>query len=125
VRLLLDTHTLLWVLTDAPQLAENARGAILDTSNVVAVSPVSAWELEAKRALGKLDAPTDFVEQVDRLRFVAVPITLEHGVAAGRLPHHHRDPFDRMLVAQAQLEDFAIVTRDSRIALYDVGVMRA
>jgi PIN domain nuclease of toxin-antitoxin system len=92
---------------------------------VVAVSPVSAWELEAKRALGKLDAPTDLVEQVDRLRFVPVPITLEHGVAAGRLPLHHRDPFDRMLVAQAQLEDFAIVTRDSRIALYDVGVMRA
>lgn len=125
MRLLLDTHTLLWVLTDAPQLAENARGAILDASNVVAVSPVSGWELETKRSLGKLDAPTDLVEQVDRLHFAAIPITLEHGVTAGRLPLHHRDPFDRMLVAQAQLEDFTIVTRDSRIALYDVEVMPA
>jgi PIN domain nuclease of toxin-antitoxin system len=125
VRLLLDTHTLLWVLTDARELAEDARGAILDTSNLVAVSPISGWELEAKRALGKLDAPTDLVDQVHRLRFVPVPITLEHGVAAGRLPLHHRDPFDRMLVAQAQLEEYVIVTRDSRIGLYDVDVMQA
>jgi PIN domain nuclease of toxin-antitoxin system len=125
VRLLLDTHALLWVLTDARQLAEDARRAILGTSSVVAVSPVSGWELETKRALGKLETPTDLVEQVDRLRFVPTPITLEHAIAAGRLPLHHRDPFDRMLVAQAQLEDYVIVTRDSRIALYDVEVMPA
>ena len=125
MRLLLDTHVLIWMLTDNPRLGDEARGAIGDPENSVAVSAVSAWEIEIKRATGKLDVPRDLPEQVARTGFVAVSITLEHAVAAGSLPLHHRDPFDRMLIAQAQLDGLTIVTRDQRFAPYSVATMRA
>jgi PIN domain nuclease of toxin-antitoxin system len=125
VKLLLDTHALIWILSDDPELASEAREAITDPDAFVAVSPVSAWEIEIKRALGKLDAPHDLVQQVADARFVPLAITLEHAVIAGALPPHHHDPFDRMLIAQAQLEGLTIVSREPGFEPYAVATMAA
>ena len=123
--LLLDTHALIWILSEDPRLTDEARAAIQNPEELVAVSPVSAWEIEIKRAIGKLDAPQDLLQQVAGARFVPLLITLEHAIAAGALPPHHRDPFDRMLIAQAQLEGLTIVTRDPRFGPYAVPTMAA
>ena|SRR5579884_1426892 len=125
MRLLLDTHTLLWWLADDSALSSKAREAITDGANVVAVSTVTAWEISIKRALGKLDAPDDLEAQVDANDFVALPITLADGLAAGALPRHHDDPFDRMLVAQARAREFTVVSRDTRLALYGIDLLPA
>jgi PIN domain nuclease of toxin-antitoxin system len=89
------------------------------------VSAVSAVEIGVKKALGKLEAPEDLEAQIRRHRFTPLPITVAHGLHVGMLPRHHRDPFDRLLVAQAQLEGLTIVTRDPRIARYDVETLAA
>jgi PIN domain nuclease of toxin-antitoxin system len=124
VRLLLDTHALLWWLADEG-LNASAREAIADPANLVAVSAASAWEISIKKSLGKLSAPDDLEQQVQEGGFVALPISLAHGVAAGLLPRHHEDPFDRMLIAQATAEGLTIVTRDKRFADYGVALLTA
>jgi PIN domain nuclease of toxin-antitoxin system len=125
VRLLLDTHALLWWLADDRRLSTEAREAIADGKNVVAVSAASAWEISIKRALGKLDAPEDLEAQIELNGFVALPITLADGVAAGLLPRHHDDPFDRMLVSQADSGRWIVMTRDTRFSLYGVDLLPA
>jgi PIN domain nuclease of toxin-antitoxin system len=125
VRLLLDTHTLLWALSDVPRVADDARRAIEDPDTDVFVSAVSAWEIATKQASGRLAAPDDLEPSLNAKEFSPLEITVAHGLRAGALPLHHRDPFDRMLVAQAQLEGLTIVTRDVRIARYDVAVLPA
>jgi PIN domain nuclease of toxin-antitoxin system len=124
VRLLLDTPALLWWLADAGLTAQ-ARDAVADPANAVAVSAVSAWEISIKKALGKLTAPDDLEHQVRAGGFLPLPISIAHGVAAGQLARHHEDPFDRMLIAQAQAEGLTIVTRDKRFADYDVALLPA
>src|SRR5512132_3818681 len=114
LRLLLDTHVLIWVITGELALRDEAQAAIEDPGALVAVSAVSAWEIEIKRASGKLDAPRDLPERVAEPRFVPLTISREPRVPAGKLPPHHRDPFDWMLIAQAQVEGLTIVTRDAR-----------
>jgi PIN domain nuclease of toxin-antitoxin system len=125
VRLLLDTHTLLWWLADDPTLAGPARDSIADPASRVFVSAASAWEMAIKRSLGKLEAPSDLERQLERSRFEPLAITIPHAHAAGSLPRHHDDPFDRMLVAQARAEDLTIVTRDLRFGPYGVGTLLA
>jgi len=88
------------------------------------VSAASAWEISIKKALGKLMAPDDLEQQVDESGFAALPISLVHGLAAGRLPRHHDDPFDRMLIAQALEEGLTLVTHDKRFSDYEVALMR-
>jgi PIN domain nuclease of toxin-antitoxin system len=124
VRLLLDTHALLWWLADEG-LTPPAQDAIADPGNLVVVSAASAWEISIKKALGKLTAPDDLEQQVQDGGFAPLPISIAHGVAAGRLPHHHEDPFDRMLIAQAFAEGLAIVTRDKRFGDYGVALLPA
>jgi PIN domain nuclease of toxin-antitoxin system len=124
VRLLLDTHALLWWLADE-SLHPGAQDAIADPANLVAVSAASAWEISIKKALGKLAAPDDLEQQVEAGGFVPLPISIAHGTAAGQLPHHHDDPFDRMLIAQAFAEGLTIVTRDKRFDDYGVAVLPA
>lgn len=124
MRLLLDTNALLWWLADAGLTAQ-AREAIADPANLVAVSAVSAWEISIKKALGKLAAPDDLEHQVQAGGFTPLPITSAHGVAAGQLARHHDDPFDRMLIAQAVAEGLTIVTRDKRFGEYRVGLLPA
>jgi PIN domain nuclease of toxin-antitoxin system len=125
MRLLLDTRALVWWLANDPTFRAEAREAMLEGRSFVAVSAASAWELAIKSAAGKLSAPEDLPEQLERHRFVPLPITIAHALAAGSLPPHHDDPFDRMLVAQAQLEGLTVVTRDPRIGAYDVPTLAA
>ena len=124
MRLLLDAHALLWWLADDPELSEEANDAVADPGSVVFVSAATAWEIAFKQALGKLDAPSDLERQIEVNRFEPMPITIGHGYAAGTLPRHHDDPFDRMLVAQAMAEHLTVVTRDSSIGLYGVPTIR-
>jgi len=125
MRLLLDTHALLWWLTSDPTLSGAASAAIADEGNAVYVSAATAWEISIKRAIGKLESPGDLEAQVKWHRFDPLPIALRHALAAGGLPHHHEDPFDRMLVAQAMAEGLTIATRDPRIPLYGVPTLAA
>jgi PIN domain nuclease of toxin-antitoxin system len=125
VRLLLDTHALVWALVDKARLAPGARDAIEDARNDVAVSAASAWEIETKRLRTGWDVPDDLAGALDDSEFQPLAITIEHAIAAVRLPRHHDDPFDRLLVAQAQIEGLTIVTRDSKIAQYQVAVLPA
>ncbi len=125
MRLLLDAHALLWFTGEPGRLREDARDAIV-AADEVAVSAASLWELSTKIALGKLEAPVDDIPgELREWGFDTLPVTGPHAWAAGRLPLHHRDPFDRMLVAQAQLEGLTIVTRDPSIARYQVAVLAA
>jgi PIN domain nuclease of toxin-antitoxin system len=124
VRLLLDTHALLWWLADEG-LSAQAREAIADPDNLVAVSAASAWEISIKKALGKLAAPDDLEQQIQAGGFTALPISIAHGIAAGRLARHHEDPFDRVLIAQAITEGMTIVTRDKRFDDYAVALLPA
>lgn len=125
MRLLLDTAVVLWTLADDAKLSREARAAIVAADNVVVVSAASAWEISIKRALGRLDAPEDLADALRAARLEPLDITLEHATAAGALPRHHDDPFDRMLVAQAQAEGLTIVTRDRAFARYEVKTLAA
>ena len=125
MRLLLDTHVFVWWAAADRRLREEARAAIAAPEATVAVSAASAWEIAIKRTTGKLRAPNDVEAQIARHRFSPLPITIAHALRAGDLPLHHADPFDRMLVAQAQAEGMTIVTRDPKIARYDVSTLAA
>ena len=125
MRLLLDTHALLWWIQDDPTLDARAREAINDPNNEVFVSAASIWEISIKSSRGRLEAPDDLDIQIDRARFVRLLINFEHAESVGGLPPYHRDPFDRMLVAQAQVEDLVLVTRDRDMRRYGVEVMGA
>ena len=123
--LLLDTHALLWALADPSALRPEARESIASPANDVLVSAASVWEIAIKRGLGKLQAPADIGGAVTATNFVGLPITLADADAAGALPLLHRDPFDRMLVAQARRVGAVIVTADPVFATYGVEVLRA
>ena len=125
MRLLLDTHVLLWWLLNPESLTERARDAIADPANGVLISAASAWEVAIKRSLGRLEAPDDLERQIEATRFEPLSITLAHALRAGSLPRHHNDPFDRMLVAQSMVEGLTIVTRDPRLSPYGVPVLAA
>ena len=122
--LLLDTHVVLWWLADDPTLASEIKDR-LDHEPDVYVSPAAVWEVATKQAIGKLAQPADLPERIRDSGFRHLSITVEHAIAAGRLPPIHRDPFDRVLVAQARLEDLTLVTRDPNIQKYDVSLLVA
>jgi PIN domain nuclease of toxin-antitoxin system len=115
---LLDTHILLWWLADHRSLSKTSRDLIREKADAVFVSAVSAWEIAIKKAAGKLRAPDDLEAALAENEFEVLPISLRHALAAGALPKHHDDPFDRMLVAQAFLEDMKLFTGDKRLAVY-------
>lgn len=124
MNLLLDTHAFLWAIDDSEQLSQAARAAIIDGSNVVFVSAVTAWEIAIKKALGKLTLPQgSYLDELRIHRFTALDITTEHALAVESLPPYHKDPFDRLLIAQAQLERLTVVTRDVRIQQYAIPVL--
>lgn len=121
-RLLVDTHALLWWLTDDSALSTAAREAIADPVNEPLVSTASAWEIAIKRSLGKLSAPDDLPTTIVEQGFSWLPIGADHAWHLRTLPFHHRDPFDRVLVAQALVERLPIVTTDSHLCRYGVNV---
>lgn len=123
MKILLDTHILLWWLADDQRLPSQAASAIADRDTEVVVSAASAWEISIKQAAGRLDAPEDLLDAVTANDFRTVAITAAHAVASGRLPPHHSDPFDRMLIAQAQIEGFIVVSVDKRFSDYDVELL--
>jgi PIN domain nuclease of toxin-antitoxin system len=127
VRLLLDTHALLWWLFEDPKLSSAARLAIANPQNQILVSAASAWEITTKHRLGRLpeagDVPFHLPRYLNRARFGVLTISLEHAMAAGALPGPHQDPFDRMLVAQARIEDLAVATTDPVFKDYGVAVI--
>jgi PIN domain nuclease of toxin-antitoxin system len=123
--LILDAHALLWWLADDATLDPGARSMIADPANDVLISAASVWEIEIKRALGTLAAPEGLIDAIEASAFDTLPITAGDAELAGRLPPHHRDPFDRMLVAQATRLDAVIITRDESFAAYGVDVLAA
>jgi len=124
VRLLIDTHALLWWLSDDPSLSAAARRAMAETSNVLLVSAASAWEIATKVRLGRLpgaaELAADFQGFMLREGFTTLDITADHGIRAGLLPGPHKDPFDRMLISQAQAENVPIVTNERAFESYGV-----
>jgi PIN domain nuclease of toxin-antitoxin system len=123
VRLLLDTHSLLALLSADYRLSPTARTAMERPDARLIVSAVSVWEIAIKCAVGKLQAPDDVIERVDEAGAELLTITARHAHATGALPLHHRDPFDRLLIAQAQLERCTIVSGDGAFPAYDVPVV--
>ena len=118
-----DTHALLWWLADDDRLSERARDVIAAGEIPVVYSAASIWEAEIKAASGKLVVPEDLLDALDADGFVELPVAARHARDAARLPPLHRDPFDRMLVAQARLEGLVIITADSKIADYGADVL--
>jgi PIN domain nuclease of toxin-antitoxin system len=125
VILLVDAHALLWWLADDSSLHPDAARSLSDPLNEVLVSAATVWEIEVKRAAGRLDAPADLVGDLIRARVDGLPFTVADAVAAARLPPHHKDPFDRMLVAQALRLDATIVSRDAALDAYGVARLPA
>jgi len=120
VIVLLDTHTLIWALENSPRLSATARAVLVDPDNTVLASVVSGWEIAIKKALGKLEAPDDLEHAIESAGFTPRPITFADTRRIGELAQHHRDPFDRMMVAQALVDGVPIVTSDSLVAQYPI-----
>ena len=125
MNLLLDTHALIWVFDNNPILSKEARDAIADGHNAVFISAVTAWEIAIKRSLKKLELQGDYQNGLKRYRFTPLSISTKHALAVEELPQHHADPFDRLLIVQAQLENLILVTRDGRFSEYGVATIWA
>jgi PIN domain nuclease of toxin-antitoxin system len=122
--LLLDTHVVLWAFSQPDRLPSKVRLDLTDPRNTVMVSAATIWEVEIKRALGKLKAPGGLHTLCVERGFDPLDISFEHAVAAGALPAHHADPFDRMLIAQAMVEGARIVTADAVFSEYGIDVVK-
>lgn len=125
MRYLLDTHVFLWSVADAGRIALPVRQTIESSDNVIFVSLISLWELRIKESLGKVTLPKNFYQGLESAGFELLTLNLEHIQALGDLPSYHRDPFDRMLIVQAQCEQMTLITRDEEIQKYDLSLLRA
>ncbi len=127
MRVLLDTHVLLWWFFDDSALSQPARSTIANPANDVLVSSASAWEISTKHRLGKLDEAREVIRDLAgllrRARFEVLPMGLEHALRAGALRSVHRDPFDRMLIAQSQLEGLVLVSADRMLTKHEVEIL--
>jgi PIN domain nuclease of toxin-antitoxin system len=123
LRLLLDTNAFIWWRDESPRLSKRAREQIENSGNAIAVSAASLWEITIKRALGKLTFLQDFEAVLAEEGFDLLPITHRHLRSLAELPFHHRDPFDRLLIAQALAEQIPIATADRRAAAYSVEIL--
>jgi PIN domain nuclease of toxin-antitoxin system len=112
-----------WLAGEKDRISKKARAAILDSDNRVVISAVVIWEVAIKRGLGKLDAPGDLLDQLERVGVDLLPITPRHADRVGTLPLHHRDPFDRLLIVQAETENLAFVTADGNLSRYGIQVV--
>jgi PIN domain nuclease of toxin-antitoxin system len=123
VNLLLDTHVVLWAFAQPERLSARMRDLISDPRHTVAISAATVWEVEIKRRLGTLRAPDGFATECRERGFDELPIGFAHAETAGQLPRHHDDPFDRMLIAQALIEGYEIVTTDETFSRYEVALL--
>ncbi|PHM59316.1 type II toxin-antitoxin system VapC family toxin [Xenorhabdus sp. KK7.4] len=124
-RLLLDTHVLIWWVTNDPSLGNLAKSMIMKGTNSVFVSAVTPWEISIKRALGKLEFKADFDLIMERNNFIPLAITHLHAENAGDLPRHHGDPFDRILIVQSQMEGLTLISADSVFSEYGIRLINA
>ncbi len=124
-RFLLDTHALLWWFAEPTKLSADARDIIASGSNAMYFSTAAAWEVSIKKNLGRLDFPTNLSDVLAKDHIEVLPIGLPHALAVTDLPLHHQDPFDRMQIAQAQIENLTVITRDKSFSQYDVPVIKA
>lgn len=125
MKLLLDTHVLLWWLDDPSRVSEAARDRISDSENEVLVSAVSCWEIAIKRGLGKLSAPHDIEYVIAQCGFAELAVSIAHSMETELLPLHHRDPFDRMLIAQAVCESATLVSYNRMFERYGIPLIHA
>jgi PIN domain nuclease of toxin-antitoxin system len=131
MKFLLDTHILLWWLGNDPRLTPNERAVITNPENFIFVSAASIWEMSIKKSLGKLSTPDNLLAVLKANNFRLLNITAEHSLACGfsrafgiaNLPEHHKDPFDRMLIVQAQIEGLTLISQDSKFSQYDVPLL--
>jgi len=123
MRCLVDTQALLWALGEPSALSSAAREALCDPANVVLVSSASLWECAIKASIGKLELPEDFFDAIPELGYEVLPIRISHLHVYRTLPMHHRDPCDRILVAQAKAEALTLISRDPEIAKYDIEIL--
>ena len=123
MKLLLDTHAALWFLSGDERLGQRAKGHLTDDTNRVLLSAAVVWEVAIKRSLGKLVVSEDYVSLLLGAGVQALAVSVDHAAAVERLPWHHRDPFDRMLVAQASVEGAALVSRDDALRPYGVTLI--
>jgi PIN domain nuclease of toxin-antitoxin system len=123
LKLLLDTHILLWWLSKSPQLSPAETEVITDPNNIVLVSAAASWEIAVKTMIGKLETPTDLPAALAANNFLELPITIEHTQYLYQLPPHHHDPFDRIMIAQAIAESLVFLTRDAKILLYPIKTL--
>jgi PIN domain nuclease of toxin-antitoxin system len=123
MKLLLDTHILLWWLSQNQKLLPTEKEIITDPDNLILISAATAWEIAVKKMIGKLEAPDDLPAALAANNFLELPITIKHSQKLYQLPLHHQDPFDRIMVAQAMSEDLTFMTRDPKIALYDIKTL--
>ncbi|MBU4316629.1 MAG: type II toxin-antitoxin system VapC family toxin [Proteobacteria bacterium] len=124
MNLLLDTHVLLWWLDESPSLSVKAREAIANSDNLVVLSAATLWEIRIKQSLDKLKIPPDFYSVVQQQKFDLLPITHKHAYGIGDFPYHHRDPFDRILISQAKIENLTIITHDAIFKKYPVPLLK-
>jgi len=125
LKLLLDANAFIWAYARPTELSPAARRALTDVANDRFVSMASLWEIAIKMSIGKLDFAENLAQALDDIAATSLPITLVHVARLRRLPFHHRDPFDRMMIVQAMEEGLTIVTRDRRVAAYGVPVLTA
>lgn len=125
MKILLDTHAFLWWMENNPTLSKQARKAIEDSSNMVFVSAITVLEIAIKKSIGKLTAPDNLEEELVNNNFEQLPITIAHAQAVGSLPFHHADPFDRVLIAQTQIEALTLISRDNNIKKYGITIVDA
>ncbi|WP_069790385.1 type II toxin-antitoxin system VapC family toxin [Cyanobacterium sp. IPPAS B-1200] len=123
MRFLLDTHILLWWLGNDNRLPPKIRSVISNPENIIFISSATVWEMSIKKSLGKLSVPNNLLEKLNDNNFTVLNITAEHGLSVTELPLHHKDPFDRMLIAQALIEQLTIITIDTKFILYDVCLL--
>ena len=124
MQLLLDTHALIWWLSNDSTLSSEAKDAIANPDNIVFVSAASAWEIAIKKSLGKLQVPDDLKAQIEAKKFTPLAINIDHALTVEKLPLHHQDPFDRILIAQAISENLIVVTRDNKFEAYEVKTIK-
>jgi PIN domain nuclease of toxin-antitoxin system len=125
LRLLLDTHVMLWAIADPGRLSSQARSVIASEENEVFVSVVSPWEIAIKKSRNRIETPDDLDEGLKSSQFKLLPVLLRHTKAIESMPHHHRDPFDRMLIAQAIVDGLILVTADRKLTRYEAALLPA
>jgi PIN domain nuclease of toxin-antitoxin system len=125
LKYLLDTHTLIWWLANDATLSQTAKKIIANPDNLIFVSAASAWEIAIKKQIGKLNIPDDLEIQIEQNDFQPLSINISHAAYIEKLPLHHKDPFDRIIIAQAICEKMKIITRDKKFDAYQVDVIQS